>query len=97
MKIPWQQVALILGALTIVGALAWKGVDTTVIIGLIITLMGGLTYGQITQVKDQSNGQMSKLMELVQEQSRTLSRTHPVDTPAVVAPVEETNNDAVQN
>ena len=93
-RIGWQHVILILGALVIVGALAWKGVDTTVIIGLVITLLGGLTYSQVSQVKDQSNGQMSKLMELIGEQSRTLSRTHPADPPT---PEPEGKTDVVQN
>lgn len=78
MKISWPQVTLILGALAVVGALALAKVDTSAIIGLIIALIGGVTLGQIGQVKDQSNGQLTKMMELIREQSQTLARTPPV-------------------
>ena len=99
MKLTWPTVVLILGALAIVGALAWKGVDTASIIGLIITLIGGVTLGAVTQVKEQTNGQLSQLVSLVREQSQTLSRTQP-PSPAIITmpPVTEAkeNDSAVQ-
>ncbi len=81
MKLGWPQVTLILGAFVVVGALALAHVDTNAIIGLIIALIGGVTLGQVGQVKDQSNGQLSKMMELIREQSQILSRTPPVEPP----------------
>lgn len=98
MKPSWQQVALYLGALLIVGILALKGVDTTAIIGLIVALLLGGTLGVVQQVKDQSNGNHTQMVDLIREQSRQLARSAPIVAPEDASPqATEGNADAVRS
>lgn len=77
----WPQVAAIVAALGAVATLAVLKVDTTAIVTLVIALLLGGVAGQVSQVRDQTNGNHSAMLDTIREQSRIIARS-----PAVVDP-----------
>lgn len=77
----WPQVVAVVAALSAVAVLAVLKVDTTAIVTLVIALLLGGVAGQVSQVRDQTNGNHSAMLETIREQSRIISRS-----PAVVEP-----------
>lgn len=77
MKLSWPTVTLICVAMTIVGGLAWRGVDITAICGFILALLVGLGVAQQQQIRDQTNGQHSALLSVIEEQGRIIAASHP--------------------
>lgn len=73
----WPQVVTLIGAFTVVGALTWRGADTTAIVGLVIALLVGGTLGTVNQVRDQTNGNASAMLAILQRQSDMLAQMHP--------------------
>lgn len=88
-RFTWPQVVIALGAITAVVVLALAHVDTTALIGLIIALLLGGVFSTVVQVKDQTNGNHTALVDTLRRQSDQLARAYPVDpdTPtATIAP-----------
>ena len=88
----WQLVVvigLVLAAITTLGAL---GRDTTALIGLGTLLLAGLgvIVGQQVTLKDQTNGNTSRLLAMVEKQSTMLAgMVHPKVIEGGAEPVEE--------
>jgi hypothetical protein len=94
-KLTWPAVVvvgLVLAAITTLGAL---GRDTTALIGLGTLLLAGLglIVGQQQAIKEQGNGNTSKLLAMVENQSHLLARMLPPGAATidgeVVEPAEE--------
>lgn len=85
MKVSWQHVAivgLILGSIVALGAF---GRDTTALLALGTLLLAGvgLTLGQGVGIKEQTNGNTSKLLEMVEKQGQLLAAMQPPPPPPV--------------
>lgn len=83
MKIGWPHVVLvgiILGSITVMGAF---GRDTSALIALGTVLLAGvgLTVGTVVAIKDQTNGQTSKLLQMVESMAGQLAAMQPPPAP----------------
>lgn len=76
-SITWPQVALVAVVVCVVGALTYAGKDPTPVVGLILALLGGALYGEVRQVKEQTNGAQSALLHLIREQSKVIAASNP--------------------
>jgi len=76
----WPAVALALGTLAGVVVLAALHADTSVFLtalaAVIIPVLGALGYGQLAQVREQTNGTQSRLMTMLEESHRMLAAAH---------------------
>lgn len=84
--ITWKHVAIILGFFATVAGLSVVGGDTAAFIVVGMAILAGVgvvavktteTKEQTVAVKEQTNGNMSKLLELVQEQTKMLAAMQP--------------------
>jgi hypothetical protein len=85
MRLSWQHVVVIALVLAGVVTLAALGRDTTALTGLgVMLLVGlGLMAGQQQQIKEQTNGTQTKLLQMVEELAkRQMSEPRPTDPPA---------------
>lgn len=73
MKIPWTVAAVAIACIGAIVGLAALHADTTAMLGVLLTVIGGLTVS----VHQQTNGNTSKLIDLVSTQSQQLARTMP--------------------
>lgn len=81
MKVPWGAAVVIVACLTSVTVLAIARVDTTVIVAVIgaavTPVLGALLYGKVEATYQNSNGNTTKLVELVSRQSDQLAQAMP--------------------
>lgn len=77
----WTQVVVIVAALGAVATLAILKVDTSTIVTLVVALLLGGVAGQVSQVRDQTNGNHSAMLEVIREQSQTIARAPAVEPP----------------
>jgi len=73
MKLPWSVAAIAIACIAAIVALAVLHADTGAMLGVLMTVIGGLSVA----THQQTNGNTSRLIDLVQAQSRELSRTMP--------------------
>lgn len=73
MKNPWAVAAVAIACIGAIVVLAWLRADTTAMLGVLLAVIGGLTVSTHTQ----TNGNTSKLIDLVQDQSKQLARAMP--------------------
>lgn len=85
MKITWPHVAIVGLLLTAIVILGAFGRDTTALLALGSLLLAGigLTLGQTTAVKEQTNGNMSRLLALVEKQGQLLATMQPSPNGAI--------------
>lgn len=91
-ELGWPQVTLLLGSvfgiLAAAVILGMHGIDPTPVFAFGGILLAGLGVGSIvtgqSNIKEQLNGRLSQLMDLVEKQSSQLARAAPV--PSEVAP-----------
>jgi len=90
--VTWKHVAIVLGFFATVAVLSFVGGDTAgfTLVGMAILAGIGVvavktteTKEQTTQVKEQSNGNMTKMLEMLEAQSQMLAamRPPPLDEP----------------
>lgn len=82
MKLPWSVAVVAVACIGAIVALSALHADTGAMLGILLTVIGGLSVA----THQQTNGNTSRLIDLVQAQSRELSRT----MPAVPDPPQET-------
>ncbi len=91
----WPAVVLALGTLAGVVTLAAMHSDTSVFLtalaAVVVPVLGALGYGQITTVKEQTNGALSQLLAMLQESHRMLAAAH---VPASALPRQPDNGQA---
>jgi len=94
-NLTWQQVVVIIGVAVPVVAgvvlLGLAGRDTAALIGLGALIFGGLglVIGQNAALKDQGNGNTTRLLDMVEQQGKLLAAMRPppvADQPATVEP-----------
>lgn len=73
MKIPWTVAVVAIACIGAIVGLAAMHADTAPMLGVLLTVIGGLTVS----VHQQTNGNTSKLIDLVSTQSQQLARTMP--------------------
>lgn len=73
MKLTWSVAAVAIACIAAIVVLAVLHADTTAMLGVLMTVIGGLTVA----THNQTNGNTSRLIDLVQRQSEELSRTMP--------------------
>jgi len=78
-KISWQHVAVVALILASIVTLGAFGRDTTALLALGTLLLAGigLTLGQGMAVKEQTNGNTTKLLEMVEKQGQLLAAMQP--------------------
>lgn len=80
MKVTWPHVAIVGLLLTAIVILGAFGRDTTALLafGSILLAGIGLTLGQLTGVKEQTNGNTSRLLDVVEKQGQLLASMQPL-------------------
>lgn len=73
MKLPWSVAAVAIACIGAIVVLSALHADTGAMLGVLLTVIGGLSVA----THQQTNGNTSRLIDLVQAQSRELSRTMP--------------------
>lgn len=73
MKIPWAVAAVAIACIAAIVALSALHADSGAMLGVLLTVIGGLTVS----THQQTNGNTSKLIELITNQSQQLARTMP--------------------
>lgn len=73
MKIPWSAAAVAIACIGAVVLLSAMHADTSQMLGILMSLIAGLTVA----VHQNTNGNTSKLIDLVSTQSQQLARTMP--------------------
>lgn len=85
MNKPWPAIVLAAIAIVCVTILAALRVDTTVIVSTIgvvaVPVIGALIYGATQEIKVQTNGNTSRLVELIEKQSAQLAAMTPAAVP----------------
>jgi hypothetical protein len=81
---PWAVAAVAIACIGGIVGLAAVHADTTAMLGVLLTVIGGLSIS----IHQQTNGNTSKLIELVSRQSQQLARTMPPLTETPQAPEE---------
>lgn len=84
-KLNTHMTIVIVAFLTLLGLLSWQGKDTAAVIMIGGILLGGMgfTIAQGQQVKDQTNGNTSQLVERLTESIRMLAVAHPIPADVV--------------
>lgn len=73
---PWVVIACLAGV-TVLSALH---ADTSQIMIVITTVLGGVIYGKVDAVQQQSNGNLTRLISLIERQSEQLAAGMPPPT-----------------
>jgi len=73
MELKWPVAIVAIACIGAIVALALMHADTTAMIGILLSVVGGLTVA----THQQTNGNTSRLIDLVERQSSELSRTMP--------------------
>lgn len=74
-NLSWPQVVAVVVALVVVGGLALLHVDTSAIVTLIIALLLGGVAGTVSQVRDQTNGNHTAMLDLIRELGGYIARS----------------------
>lgn len=77
MNLKWSGAAVAIACIAAIVVLAVMHADTTAMLGVLMAVIGGLSVA----THQQTNGNTSRLIDLVQRQSEELSRTMPAKTP----------------
>lgn len=92
----WPVVVLAAVAMVVAGVLAFAKVDkevllliltatATPVLGALISMQMGETKGTVQAVQQQTNGNTTRMLEIMDRQSRDLAAAHPPATPATPA------------
>jgi hypothetical protein len=73
MKLPWSVAVVAIACIAAIVVLSALHADTGAMLGVLLTVIGGLSVA----THQQTNGNTSRLIDLVQAQSQELSRTMP--------------------
>lgn len=73
MRNAWAIAAVAIAIVGAIVALSWMHADTTALLAVLLTVIGGFTIS----THQQTNGNTSKLIELVSTQSQQLAHTMP--------------------
>lgn len=99
-KLSWQAVIVIVAVLAAITTLALFHADTTVILTAVglLGLGGGVgaIYGTVSAVKDQTNGNTTKLHELVEKLTDRLAESTPMTVTRSADPADELDPAAEQ-
>lgn len=76
MKLSWSVAAVAIACIGAVVALAVMHADTSAMLAVLMTVIGGVSIA----THQQTNGNTSRLLDLVRAQSEELSRTMPAKT-----------------
>lgn len=69
-------VGLFLASIVVLTAL---GFDPAILIGLFTMLLAGLGFTAVQQIKEQTNGQMHKQLDMLDKQSEMLAKMQPAN------------------
>lgn len=73
MKLPWSVAVVAVACIAAIVVLSALHADTGAMLGVLLTVIGGLSVA----THQQTNGNTSRLLDLVATQSQELSRTMP--------------------
>lgn len=85
---PWTQAVVVCVAIAAVTLLAVLHSDPTAVMTVILIVLGGLGYGQLSAIREQTNGTNSQLLAQVAEHSRILAKLAGVQ-PTTPPPADE--------
>lgn len=74
--VSWPQAFVITIAIAAVTILAAIGADTTPVVGVIVTVIGGLLIGGLQTIKDQTNGNQSRLIDELSAARKEMAEYH---------------------
>jgi hypothetical protein len=60
---PWPIALVVTVAIVVIGVLSAMGKDPVTVVGAIVLLLGAFGYAELREIKGNTNGNMSKLME----------------------------------
>jgi len=60
---PWPIALVVTVAIVVIGVLSALGKDPVTVVGAIVLLLGAFGYAELREIKGNTNGNMSKLME----------------------------------
>lgn len=74
--VSWPQAFVITIAIAAVTILAAMGADTTPVVGVIVTVIGGLLIGGLQTIKDQTNGAQGRLIDELSAARKEMAEYH---------------------
>lgn len=82
---PWPTAIVVSIAILVFGGLSWKGADTSDLMLILLTLIGGVGWSELKAVKDNTNGTQAAMLSELRETRKLLAQS----TPPPVPPAEE--------
>lgn len=81
---PWPTALVVSVALVVLGGLAFVGADTSDLVLILVSLVGGAGVTELRGLRENTNGSQAKLLSLLEEQHKMLARiagVTPTDQP----------------
>lgn len=80
-NLPWSTAVVVVTALASITILAVFGIDTSDLVLIVLVLLGGAGAAQLSSIKTQVNGNLSKLMDELSETRKALAQSQPMMPP----------------
>ena len=79
---PWPTAIVVCIALLVIGVLSFTGADTSDLMLIVLSVLGGMGVSELRAVKENTNGTNARLLNELAETRKVLAQSTPPPPPA---------------
>jgi len=78
---PWPTAVVVCIALLVIGVLSFRGADTSDLMLIVLSVLGGMGVSELRAVKENTNGTNARLLNELAETRKALAQSAPPPPP----------------